>query len=101
LTNDGGWLITRISNSATNRDVSTIRSAVFFAALTLRSSPSLVQVLGTVARHNRSYISSGCPIVVEVFDTSIGTAVAMSGVIFCLLAWYLGVEGRALTQDKS
>jgi hypothetical protein len=43
-------------------------------------------------------------LVVEMLEISIGTAVAMSGVIFlgvffCLLAWWVGIGGRVARRD--
>jgi hypothetical protein len=44
-------------------------------------------------------------LVVEMVDISIGTAVAMSGVVFlgvffCLFAWWVGISGRAAAPDQ-
>jgi hypothetical protein len=45
-------------------------------------------------------------LVVDVFDVSVGVAIAISvvlilGVLFCLLAWCLGMEGRNVIEDQS
>jgi nucleoside permease NupC len=44
-------------------------------------------------------------LVVEMLEISIGTAVAMGGVlflgvVFCPLAWWVGISGRAARPDQ-
>jgi hypothetical protein len=45
-------------------------------------------------------------LVVDLFDISVGTGVAISGVLIigvlsCLLAWCFGMEGRIVNQDQT
>jgi hypothetical protein len=45
-------------------------------------------------------------LVVEMLEISIGTAVAMSGVLFlgvffCLLAWWVGIGGKVVKSDQT
>jgi hypothetical protein len=51
-------------------------------------------------------VSLATALVVDVLDVSLGTAVALSGVlilgaIFCLCAWCFGMEGRNVIRDQS
>jgi hypothetical protein len=51
-------------------------------------------------------IGVAAALVVEMLDVSLGTAIAMTGllsiaVVLCLLAWCLGLGGRAVVRDQS
>jgi hypothetical protein len=51
-------------------------------------------------------IGIAAALVVEMLDVSVGTAIAMGGILvvgiaFCVMAWCLGIGGRAMMLDPT